>query len=161
MKPYKPFYLWIKPVPNSNTFKHLLDNYNHLKCNVGKALIMYADDDNEFNKIYFEYDFEPELELFRSAALSCNEEIYNDQLQKAKKLGYFYIYLDMENEVILEEPKKIDSNNVDIKMEFDVNIYEFLKVDFVTNNINLPEFDSSRLDIFSEDYEEYENYTNF
>lgn len=158
MKVFKPFYLWITPVPNSKTFKLLLDNYSHLKYNVGKALIMYADNYNDFNKLYFEYDFDPELELFKSAALTCNEEVYNDQLKKAKKLEYFYIYLDMENEIVLDTPSKIDFKNIDIKMEFNLNIYEFLKVDFITNNINLPKFDSERLEIFKEDYEEYENF---
>jgi hypothetical protein len=158
MRVFKPFYLWITPVPKSNTFKSLLNNYSHLKYNVGKALIMYADDYNKFNKIYFEYDFEPELELFKSAALTCNEEVYNDQLEKAKKLGYFYIYLDMENEIVLEKPNKIDYKNINVELSFDISIYDFLKVDFITNNVNLPEFDSKRLEIFKEDYEEYENF---
>lgn len=98
------------------------------------------------------------MELFKSAALTCNEEVYNDQLEKAKKLGYFYIYLDMENEIVLEKPNKIDYKNINVELSFDISIYDFLKVDFITNNVNLPEFDSKRLEIFKEDYEEYENF---
>lgn len=94
---FKPFYLWYPSFASKETYEYLLENFGFLKYNVGKAAIIM-----HYNDIYFSTNFEPESELFRSACFTSNKEVYEDQLRKAKKLGYFYKYLDIDSESSLE-----------------------------------------------------------
>nr|CAA38620.1 unnamed protein product [Lachancea kluyveri]prf//1712308A ORF 1 [Lachancea kluyveri] len=110
---YKPFYVWYPSFCSYESYLYLLENFKFLKYNVGKAIIML-----HYNDLYFSYDFEPEMELFVSASVFNNKEVYEDQLSKAKEIGYFYKYLDIDSESSLEVPLK---ENIETDFGFDPN----------------------------------------
>lgn len=112
---YKPFDVWTI-FSQTKVYEFLFSKFDFMKYTVAKATIMIG-----YNFIYFQNDFLPEWELYKSAAKCNNREIYDDQLKKAKKIGCFYKILDMENSVVLDEMVKIEIN--ELKFEFD---YEFL-----------------------------------
>lgn len=59
--------------------------------------------------------------MYKSAAKCCNKEVYDDQMKKAKNLGYFYKILDIKNERILGLSNRVEIQ--EIEFEFD---YRFL-----------------------------------
>lgn len=96
---YPPFYLWHKRFCDYDIYKMLMEKHPKLNYTVAKAAIM-----QRYNDLYFSFDFQPEEELIMTASLTENTEIYEDQINKAKKLGYCYSYLDYDNYCIKEEP---------------------------------------------------------
>lgn len=115
---YRPFNLWHR-FASESTYQYIINKFGYPKYCAFKAIVMAG-----YNNVYFNNKVEPEIEIFRTAAKCANKLVYLDQLEKAKTSGYFYKYLDMENEqVILHNPEKIPLSEVNFELEFDYKMY--------------------------------------
>lgn len=99
---YKPIYVWSTRL-DYDVYLKLFNDFQFMRYPVGISSAFY-----HFNDMYFNHGFEPDFDLFLASSVSANTDIYSDQLEKAKKLGYFYIHLDKVNESIYDIPKTID-----------------------------------------------------